>query len=122
VIKGRVFHYRPTVELAVYGPSGQSRIIKAVVDTGFTGDLVLPQTEVAALGLQFLIYDSAVLADGSGVPLSVHEATILWHGVQRHALILAAGQEPLLGMSLIYGSRLTLEGEDGGALTLDELP
>jgi hypothetical protein len=35
---------------------------------------------------------------------------------------LASGHEPLAGMSLIYGSRLTLDGVDGGSLTIDELP
>ena len=43
--------YEPVVSLAVQGPSGQSRDIEAVVDTGFNGFLTLPTELVAELAL-----------------------------------------------------------------------
>jgi clan AA aspartic protease len=122
VITGHVFHRQPTVFLTIYDPSGQHDDVEAIVDTGFTGYLTLPQDDVVALALPFVSYYNAGLADGSRVRLDVHEATVLWHGVQQTVLVLATGYEPLMGMSLIYGSRLTLEGVDGGTVILEELP
>ncbi len=121
MISGRVLHHQSTILLTIYGPSKQLNI-EAVVDTGFTDFLTLPLAQVTALGLAFVRYDSVVLGDGSTVAMPVHEAMVLWHGVRQTVFVLATGHEPVLGMSLIYGSRLTLDGEDGGALTLEELP
>jgi hypothetical protein len=57
-----------------------------------------------------------------GLETLVDKGTVLWHGVQQTVLILATGRVPLLGMALVYGSRLTLGGVDDGALLLEELP
>ena len=45
--------YEPIVRLALEGPSGQSREIDAVVDTGFNGFLTLPPLLIAELELPF---------------------------------------------------------------------
>jgi clan AA aspartic protease len=121
VISGRVLYYQSTILLTVYGPSKQLDAV-TVVDTGFTGFLTLPLAQVTALGLAFVRYDSVVLGDGSTVAMPIHEAEVLWHAARQTVFVLATGHEPVVGMSLIYGSRLTLDGEDGGALTLEELP
>ena len=70
--------YEAVITLTVQGPSGLTRNIEAVVDTGFNGFVSLPQTLVTELGLPFLTNESAMLADGSMVRFSVHEATTLW--------------------------------------------
>jgi clan AA aspartic protease len=121
MIAGSVFNRRPTVDISLMTPGGPRVEFEAVVDTGFTGYLTLPQHDVTALALPFVSFYQAQLADGSHIRLNVHEAIILWHGIERIVFVLATGVEPLLGMSLIYGSRLLLEGKDGGTLTLDEL-
>lgn len=121
MILGRVLQYRSTIPLTICGPATQLTV-DAVVDTGFTGFLTLPLTAVATLGLVPITYDTVILGDGSTVATPVHQAEVLWHGARQTVFALATGREPLVGMSLIYGSRLTLDGEDGGALTLEELP
>jgi clan AA aspartic protease len=121
MMTGEVFNRRPTIRLIIHGPSGQQEEFETVVDTGFTGYLSLPPGEVLALGLPFVSYYDAQVATGAVVRLTVHEATISWHGRLRTIFVIATGVEALLGMSLIYGSRLLLEGRDGGDLVLDEL-
>jgi clan AA aspartic protease len=121
VIFGRVLHHQSTIQLAIYSPSKQLDV-EAIIDTGFTGFLTLPLAQVTALGLAFVRYESVVLGDGSTVAVPVHQAEVLWHGARQAVFVLATGHEPVVGMSLVYGSRLTLDGEDGGALTLEELP
>ena len=46
--------YEPIVRLAVRGPSGQSREIEAIVDTGYNGYLTLPPSLALALELPFV--------------------------------------------------------------------
>jgi clan AA aspartic protease len=122
VITGRVLHHRPTLVVAVVGPDGAPRDFEAIVDTGFTGHLTLPAQAVATLRLPFVSYYTAGLADGSRVRIPLHEAAVVWHGAQRTVPVLVTGNRPLIGMSLIYGSRLTLEGIHDGVLNLDLLP
>ena len=72
--------YEPIVRLAVRGPSGQSREIEAIVDTGYNGYLTLPPALALALELPFVTSNPALLADGSEVTFDVHSATVLWDG------------------------------------------
>ena len=57
--------YEAVISLSLRGPSGQTREIDAVIDTGFNGFLTLPPALVAELGLPFLSHGGATLADGS---------------------------------------------------------
>jgi predicted aspartyl protease len=42
----------PVVRLVLIGAAGQTEEIEAVIDTGFTGELTLPSSVTALLGLQ----------------------------------------------------------------------
>jgi predicted aspartyl protease len=39
------------IPLTVFGPNGDSEVVQAIVDSGFTGRLVLPAAVVTKLGL-----------------------------------------------------------------------
>src|SRR5262249_59546336 len=75
VIRGTVTANRePVVRLRVRGPGGAVADVDLVVDTGFTGALVLPAAVVAALGLPWRSGGTAVLADGSTHQTGYYEA------------------------------------------------
>lgn len=117
--------YEPVVNLAVQGPSGQSRDIEAVVDTGFNGFLTLPAELVAELGLPFASIGRATLADGSEIAYSVHEAAVLWDGQPTYVEVDVADATPLVGMALLDAHILYVEVEGGGRvliLTRDQQP
>ena len=59
--------YEAVISVTVAGPSGPTREIEAVVDTGYNGFLTLPPALVAELGLPFASIGRASLADGSEV-------------------------------------------------------
>lgn len=118
-INGNVSNLFPTIDLDVFGPNGQQGTYKTVVDTGY---LTLPPVDVAALSLPFRSFYSGQLADGSQVRTSVYEADVDWLGARRTVFVLATGVEPLVGMSMLYGSRLLLDGKDGGDLFIEGLP
>ena len=83
--------------------------VEAWIDTGFTGDLVLPQQQIEHLSLPQSGTVQAVLADGSQVVLSTYSCVIDWFGTERHLEVVANdGQFPLLGVGLLLGLDLQI--------------
>lgn len=107
-----------TIRLMVRGPDGRERVVRAVVDTGFTGTLMLPPALVEELELVRHGVQRATLADGSAVYLDIHEAAIVWDDQLRDVRVLAAGGDPLVGMALLRGYELTMEVVDGGVVRI----
>ena len=93
---------------------------QATVDTGFTGSLCLPPDVVRYLSVPFIGRGVAVLADGSTVETSYHRARVLWYGHERAVQVLVTGGGPLVGMTLLRGSVLTVEVSPGGEVTVEE--
>ena len=110
--------YEAIVTLIIRGPAGQTRDIKAVVDTGFNGFLTLPPALVTELGLPFASIGRATLADGSEVTFDVYDVTVLWDGQPRHIEADAVDATSLVGMQLLDHHSLYLEIEDGGSVII----
>ncbi len=122
MITGKItVHQEAVIELEV-GSSNQSEKIEAVIDTGFTGYLTLPSALVSRLNLQQAGEQRAILGDENRVVLKRHIAKVLWHGAERNVYVLQAEGGPLVGMSLLYGSRLILDVVTDGNVTIDALP
>ena len=122
MIRGTIRNREAIIELEVSGPNQASHRIEAVIDTGFNGSLTLPSQLVTALQLPFAGHRRGTLADGSVIRLDVSLATVVWHGRQKDVLISQAAGAPLIGMSLLEGSRLTMDVVNGGDLTIEESP
>ena len=95
--------------------------IEFVVDTGFTGELCLPLDAVIILGLPFRYDLLARLADNSAVMLPVHDAAILWNGMEMEANVIATGKRSLLGTALLNGYELLSQFRENGIVTVKEL-
>ena len=109
------------IELEVIGLAQRTKI-EAVLDTGFTGYLMLPSDLINHLRLQLIGTRNVVLGDGSNVTLDLYRAKVLWHNVERIVYVLQADAELLVGMSLLHGSRVTLDVVTNGNVTIDVLP
>jgi clan AA aspartic protease len=84
--------------------------VEAWIDTGFTGELVLPQDQIVALGLPHSAVVTAELGDGSATVLEVYSCLIEWFGhVQQIEVIANTGTSPLLGVGVLHGHRLTID-------------
>lgn len=103
-------------------PDGESGLMDAVIDTGFTGQLVLPPEAVDRLGLPGRGRQRAILADGRTVEVNVYLARVIWHGRERAVQVLATDGGPLVGMALLRGSRLTVDAAPDGPVLIEELP
>jgi clan AA aspartic protease len=110
------------VHLVVMNPTGRQQRILAIIDTGFTGYLTLLLQVIATLGLPFFRQSLVVLGDGSISSFHYYQGTIFWDGVRRRIPIAASDTEPLLGMDLLDGCRLTIEVIPGGQVTIEVLP
>ncbi len=84
------------------------------IDTGFNGDLVLPQEEISNLGLPQSGTVKAILADGSEVALQRYICLIDWFGNERDLEVVANdGEYPLLGVGLLVGHDLHISYRSG---------
>jgi clan AA aspartic protease len=109
------------IRLKVGRPQGQTQEIAAVIDTGFNGFLTLPRTLLTTLGCPFNSRGFAILADGSVQQVDIFAADVEWDGQALHVEVDAADTDPLVGMALMHGYKLTVEDVDGGAVTIERL-
>jgi clan AA aspartic protease len=107
-----------TISLVVSSADRQTRLIDAVIDTGYTGYLSLPREIVVALNLPWTGIDRGTLGDGSEVTFEVYAATIIWDGQYRNIPVNEAETDPLVGMSLLYGYDLQIRAVEGGNVTI----
>ena len=122
MIIGKVTANRGTViELEIIGSNQKRENVETVIDTGFNGYLTLSSDLINYLKLQLAGSRHVTLGDGNVVVLDMYLAKVLWHGQEREVLILEAEGGPLVGMSLLYGSRVILEVVDNGDVTIAPL-
>lgn len=109
------------VSLTVRGPMGRSATVAAVIDTGFDGALSLPTELAAALQLPLRRSAIAILGDGSEAGYNLYRATVFWDGEARAITVAALDSEPLIGMGLLAGYRLTMQVIPGGQVEIVSL-
>ena len=122
MIAGKVTERREAViDLWVVGQNQRKLRIEAAIDTGFNGYLTLPKARVNSLALQPAGNRIAALGDGNTVILEVYLAEVIWNDQEREVLALQAEGGALVGMSLLYGNRVTITVLDGGDITIEPI-
>ena len=111
----------PTISLVIVNENRQTKLIDAVIDTGYTGFLSLPKEIITALNLPWTGIDRGTLGDGSEVTFEVYAAKIIWDGEYRDIPVNEAETDPLVGMSLLYGYDLHIQAIEGGLVTIQAL-
>lgn len=101
---------RALVSLHVYPFDMSARIeLEAWIDTGFTGELVLPRELIEKLRLPKSGSIDAFLADGSKISLDLFDCTIDWFGSRATIEVMATqGEAPLLGVGLLHATELRI--------------
>lgn len=122
MIVGKITNREAIIAFEVSGSNTVSQRIEAVIDTGYNGYLTFPNHLVEALRLTFAGHRRGTLADGSAVRLNVYLASVFWHGQQKDVLVSEAAGTPLVGMSMLDGSRMAMDVIDGGDVTIEALP
>ena len=106
--------------LRLLGATGDRAEVDATVDTGFTGALCLSPDLVRSLSLPLAGRGIAVLADGHTVETRIYRTRVVWHGRERGVRVLATKGGPLVGMTLLRGSRLSVDVVPDGAVRIEE--
>lgn len=119
MIHGHVSNRQALVPVRFVLPHQPDILLEFIVDTSFSGFLVLPPAAVQAIGLPYAHHTAVTLADETEIQVPVHGATILWEGEEREARVLAVGKRPLLGASLLDQLELTALFREGGPVTID---
>lgn len=122
-MNGHVDDYgRALITVTLRNPLTNAAISTDVwVDTGFTGELLLPQEKIAALdlGRSQSLSVQAELGDGTRTTLDTHVCAIEWFGPSLTVEVIAkAGGFPLLGIGLLHDKSLHIEYEKR-TLTID---
>lgn len=114
---------KPVVSITVANPSEPQPAIlfDATVDTGFTGFLTLRPSVIVQLGLPFITNQPAVLANGTVSSYDVHVGRVVWDSQERTIPIYSMDSEPLVGMALLWNSRLTMEIVPNGTVSIISL-
>ena len=109
----------PRIAIGIAGGNHVFQTEEAIVDTGFTGWLTLPERIVKELGLTYYGQRRARLADEGEIASEVYGALVSWHGSPRPVLAYQIEGTPLIGMALLTGSRLFVDAQEGGEVTIE---
>ncbi len=91
-------------------PESESSKIDVWVDTGFTGDLVLPHDIIKSLNLTPSAVIQTMMADGRQAALESYVAWLDWFGETEEVEVCAStGRNVLLGVRLMIGKRLIVD-------------
>ena len=97
------------VSVVVFGPQRQAQV-EAMIDTGFDGHLVLPDSVIRHLALPRLGATDVTLGDGTQSLMRVYELAVEWLNERRLVEVLAGlSDEVLLGTALLAGHRITID-------------
>ncbi|MGK7935859.1 MAG: clan AA aspartic protease [Xenococcaceae cyanobacterium] len=114
--------YEPIIRLGVCDSNGKVHEQNVIVDTGFNGWLSLSSYLISMLKLPWKRRGRATLADGSECIFDIYEAVVLWDKKRLVIPVDEAESDPLLGMSLMEGYRLTVDAMENGVVRLENLP
>ena len=120
MITGRVRDDLPRVRLAVIGPTNPVAV-EFVVDTGFDGEMALPQYLLQQISPPFVWDRPILLADYTERIVPHYLAEIDWHGERHRIEIMALDGRPLIGNALLRGSLVQIEMREGGDVEIEPL-
>ena len=117
--------YSPVVTIAVSTPVGPSQFVDAVIDTGFTGFVQLPEQRARSLGLRPRAVSEVQYADGRTGTVPLAWATVtLGQAVREGFVHLQRGSdEAIVGLELlkIFRKIFVLSITDSLVLLVDSL-
>ena len=111
----------PWIALPVEDDNGEFQECDVILDTGFTGYLTLPETVIEAVGLVSEGQRAVTVASGREETLEYYTAWVSWHDRLKKVGVFQSIDQPLLGMELLYGSRITVDAWEDGEVVIEEV-
>ena len=91
----------PWITVSVEDVRGEFRQFEVIVDTGFTGWLMLPASAIGSLGLTRRGDHAAIVAGGTSDRFDYYVSRALWHERLVHVEIFQSIDQLLLGTALL---------------------
>jgi clan AA aspartic protease len=120
MLLGQVRDNLPLVRLELPGLDGAVSV-EVVVDTGFDGHFAFSRSIISRLDAERIGTELIALADSSRRQQDSYELMLDWFDDEIVVEVLEMEGNPLLGMRLLEGCRLTVEGDDGGEVVIEPL-
>ena len=112
----------PLMPITLLDSAGNSHTMRVILDSGFTGELLLPQRYVRRLGLTMNETSEVRPATGEFVRnIPTGRVTILRPGRRRSVRVLQLDSEPLIGMEFLWNHRITIDAIANGPVTVAPL-
>ena len=108
----------PRLVLTLPGLDGPQEI-EFVIDTGFDGEISLPEALVRRLNTTILETRFVQLAGGFHQRYYSYEMALDWNGEQQLVEVLTLDGNPLLGNGLWQSMLLQAENSEGGEVSLE---
>lgn len=122
MLKGKVAsNLEARVDIIFRIPDGTFATVEAVIDTGFTSELVAPEYVLEQIGLPLARPAEFRLADHTIIEVQSYQVKLVWHGEERDMIAFATGEETLIGMRLLHGSRVIVDVVPDGSVEIAEL-
>ena len=110
----------PWVVLSVMDAYGEPQQFEVIVDTGFTGWLMLPESDIRRLRLAHAGHRYSTTASGNVERFEFYRTWVSWRGQLYWVEVFESIDQPLLGMELLEGSRVTMDAWEGGDVIIEE--
>ena len=101
---------------------GGLRQCEFVIDTGFTGWLMLPESVIRDLGLASGGKITVTLATGEESQVDYYLTRALWHDELSRIEVIGSIDQSLLGMEMLRGNRIAIDAWEGGEVIIEEVP
>jgi len=118
-MKGSFYGGEARIDVIVVGPAGYRKTVRAVIDTGSSGWLTLPKSDIDELGLPKTGFVRAALANGSEATFDTYAGSVVWNRRTMMIEIEQAETTPLVGVSLMKGCELRIEVWLGGSVRIN---
>ncbi len=104
----------PMVRIQLISSSNEEIEFPAIIDTGYNGEVILPEHRVQEMGLEFLGTIDNELADGRVVEIEFFRGRIKWFDdVQEVAIGASQSDDTLLGTLLLANCELNVNFKQG---------
>ncbi|MCY3692387.1 MAG: hypothetical protein OXI54_14590 [Chloroflexota bacterium] len=114
--------YLADIPIDIFDSRRRLHRIRAVIDSGFDGELVLPGSIIRGLGLLRIGEDELYLPNGQPFLFNAYSGTIFWFNRERDITVLESETYSLVGKFLLAESHIEIDLTPGGTVTVTELP
>lgn len=118
MIAGIVLDRQSFIVGSIIGPTNKQADIEFVIDTGFTGTVVVPESLCISLGLPIIGRKLSTMANGLDDWANLYTGVVDWNGTPVNMEITAMGREALIGMTALLGNELCIQIAEGGDVSI----